>query len=327
MSVLVFTENWEGRFKKSTFEVVSYANEIAKTMGVKTIAIAIGNVSDEDLKLLGKYGAEKVLVVKGEKLNTFVSQAYSSIIAQAAKTVNASVFVLSNTYSGKSIAPGIAVKLKAGLVAGAVALPSSTSPFTVRKKCFSGKALTDVVITSETKVVSLTPNSFKVINNPSAADATIESFNPTIADSDFRCVSKEVKKTSGKIALTEAEIVVSAGRGMKGPENWGMIENLAEALGAATACSKPVADTGWRPHHEHVGQTGITIGPNLYIAIGISGAIQHLAGVSSSKVIVVINSDPEAPFFKAADYGIVGDAFEVVPKLVDAVKKFKAAHN
>lgn len=322
MSVLVFAENWDGKFKKSTFEAVSYANEIAKKISTTVSAIVIGNVSDEDLKNLGKYGATKVLNVKNDKLNTLVPQAYTSIIAEAAQKEAATVVVFSHTYSGKNISGRVAARLKAGLVAGATALPSNTSPFTVRKKCFSGKGLTDVAVTSDIKVLSLTPNAFGVIAGDGSA--SVEAFTPAIKDSDFKTTVKEVKKTSGKIALTEAELVVSAGRGMKGPENWGMIEELANTLGAATACSKPVADIGWRPHHEHVGQTGITIGPNLYIAIGISGAIQHLAGVSSSKTIVAINIDPEAPFFKAADYGVVGDAFEVVPKLLEAVKKFKA---
>jgi len=318
MSVVVFAENWEGKFKKSTFEAVSYANEIAKKLSTTTVAVVIGNVSDDDMKNLGKYGAGKILNVKNDKLNNLVPQAYSSIIAEAAQKESATAVIFSYTYTGKNIAGRVAARLKAGLVAGAIALPTSTSPFTVRKKCFSGKGLTDVVISSDIKVLALTPNAFSVV--AAEGSSTIEAFTPALKDSDLKTTFKEVKKTSGKIALTEAERVVSAGRGLKGPENWGMIEELANLLGAATACSKPVADIGWRPHHEHVGQTGITIGPNLYIAIGISGAIQHLAGVSSSKVIVVINSDAEAPFFKAADYGVVGDAFEVVPRLIEAVK-------
>jgi electron transfer flavoprotein alpha subunit len=325
MSVLVFAENWEGRFKKSTYEAVSYAAEIARQLNTSCTAVVIGAVSEEDKKGLGKYGATKVLSVANDKLKNLEAGVYTHILADAAKSVSATHVVISYTYTGKAIAPRLSVRLKAGLVSGAIALPTSLAPFTVRKKCYSGKGLTDVVINSEIKMVAITPNSYKV--NSGGADAAVEAFSAAIADGEFKVVSKEVKKTSGKIALTEAELVVSAGRGMKGPENWGMIEQLAEALGAATACSKPVADMGWRPHHEHVGQTGITIGPNLYIAIGISGAIQHLAGVSSSKVIVVINSDKEAPFFKAADYGIVGDAFSVVPQLVEAVKKLKAAHN
>ncbi len=325
MSVLVFAENWEGRFKKSTFEAISYAGEIARQMGTSATAVVIGNASDEDMKALGKYGASKVLFLKNDKLNTLEPGVYTSILAQAAKSCEAKVVIISYTYTGKAIAPRIAVRLKGGLVSGAIALPTGLNPFTVRKKCFSGKGLTDVVVNAEVKVIAITPNSYKL--NTGTGEAALEALAFTLNDGDLKVVSKEIKKSSGKVALTEAEIVVSAGRGMKGPENWGMIEQLAEALGAATACSKPVADMGWRPHHEHVGQTGITIGPNLYIAIGISGAIQHLAGVSSSKVIVVINSDAEAPFFKAADYGIVGDAFQIVPQLVEAVKRLKAAHN
>lgn len=322
MSVLVFAENWDGKFKKSTFEAVSYANEIAKKLSTKVTAVVIGNVGNDDLKILGKYGSAKTVNVKNDKLNALVAQAYTSIITELAQKESATVVVFSNTYSGKNISGRVAAKLKAGLVAGAVALPTSTSPFTVRKKCFSGKGLTDVVVTSDIKVIAITPNAIGIVEG--SGEATVETFEPKLNDNDFKTTIKEVKKTSGKIALTEAELVVSAGRGLKAPENWGMVEELATLLGAATACSKPVADIGWRPHHEHVGQTGITIGPNLYIAIGISGAIQHLAGVSSSKIIVVINIDPEAPFFKAADYGVVGDAFEVVPKLIEAVKAFKA---
>jgi electron transfer flavoprotein alpha subunit len=325
MSVLVFAENWEGRFKKSTFEAVSYASEIARQLGTTTTVIAIGNTADEDMKSLGKYGATKVLSVKGDKFTSLEPGVYTSLIAEAAKASQAQVVVVSYTYSGKAIAPRLAIRLKGGLVSGATALPSSLNPFTVRKKCFSGKGFTDVVVNTALKVIAISPNSYQL--NTATGEATVEAFAPAVSDTDFKIVSKELKKTSGKVALTEAEIVVSAGRGLKGPENWGMVEQLAELLGAATACSKPVADIGWRPHHEHVGQTGITISPNLYIAIGISGAIQHLAGVSSSKVIVVINSDAEAPFFKAADYGIVGDAFQVVPQLIEAVKKLKAAHN
>ncbi len=331
MSVIVFAENWDGKFKKSTYEAISYGSEIAKSreLGSGSVtAVVIGNVSDDDMKSLGKYGAQKILSVKNDKLNFLNPSAFASAIAQASQKENAKVVIVSYTYSGRSVAGRVAVRLKAGLVAGAVQLPSSGGGagggFTIRKKCFSGKGLTDVTISSEVKVIGLYPNSFHL--DTGEGSATIESFSPTFSDSDFYSTSKETKKTSRKIALTEAEIVVSAGRGLKGPENWGMIEQLAELLGAATACSKPVADVGWRPHHEHVGQTGITIGPNLYIAIGISGAIQHLAGVSSSKVMVAINTDKEAPFFKAANYGICGDAFEVVPKLIEEIKKFKSAH-
>jgi electron transfer flavoprotein alpha subunit len=326
MPVLVFAENWDGRFKKSTFEAISYANEIAKQLGTTTTAISIGNVPENDLAQLGNFGASKILNVNNPKLNGFIAQAFSSAIAQAAKDEGASVVVVSNTYTGKTLAPRLSVKLKAGLAAGVIALPVSTdTSFLVRKKVFSGKGFADVSISSAIKILSLTPNAFTVIKTDNKSSVT--SYSPSIVESDFRVVTKEVVKASGKIALTEAEVVVSAGRGLKGPENWPMIEELASLLGAATACSKPVADIDWRPHHEHVGQTGKTISPNLYLAIGISGAIQHLAGVNSSKVIVVINKDPEAPFFKAADYGIVGDAFEVVPKLIEAVKAYKANHS
>ena len=324
MSVLVFAENWDGKFKKSTYEAISYGSEIAKQVGGNVTAVVIGNVSNEDMKLLGKYGAQKVLSVKNDKLNALNPSAFASAIAQASQKENAKVIIVSYTYSGRSVAGRVAVKLKAGLIAGAIALPSSTSPFTIRKKCFSGKGLTDVTISSEVKIIGLYPNSFHL--DTGEGSVAIENFSPSFSDSDFNSTFKETKKTSDKIVLTEAEIVVSGGRGLKGPENWGMIEQLAELLGAATSCSKPVADVGWRPHHEHVGQTGITIAPNLYIAIGISGAIQHLAGVNSSKVMVAINTDKEAPFFKAANYGICGDAFEVVPKLIEEIKKFKSAH-
>ncbi len=325
MSVLVFAENWEGKFKKSTFEAVSYAHALAGQLSTTTTAVVIGNFTESDLGVLGKYGADKVLLVKDDKLNTLSAQAWTAVVAAAAQKESAKVIVFSYTYSGKNMAGRVAARLKAGLVAGAIAIPSSLTPFTVRKKCYSGKGLTDVVVSSEIKILALTPNAFGIV--PSETTVQIESFGSPCKDSDFKTSVKEVKKTSGKIPLTEAELVVSAGRGLKGPENWGMIEELATVLGAATACSKPVADIGWRPHHEHVGQTGITIGPNLYIAIGISGAIQHLAGVSSSKVIVVINMDPEAPFFKAADYGVCADAFEVVPRLTESVKKFKTSHS
>ncbi len=319
--VLVYTESWEGKFKKSTYEAVSYASEVAKKLNVQVVAVSIGNVSAEDLASLGKYGASKVLNAKGDV--TLQPGTYASILAEAASKTGAKAIILSHTYTGKAVAPRLAVRLKAGCVSGAVQLPASVSPFTVRKKCYSNKAFTDVTVQSPVAIIAITPNSFQLIATDGTA--TVEDFTGG-QDSSAKLVLKETKKATGKVALTEAEIVVSGGRGLKGPENWGMIEELAGLLGAATACSKPVADIDWRPHHEHVGQTGITIGPNLYIAIGISGAIQHLAGVSSSKVIVVINSDKEAPFFKAADYGIVGDAFEVVPRLIAAVKKFKTAH-
>jgi electron transfer flavoprotein alpha subunit len=324
MSVLVYAEHADGKFKKSTFEVLSYAYAIASKTGTTVTAVSIGDVTQEELAQLARYGASGILNVSLERLRTFANQAYASVIAEAAKAEAAKVIVLSASFSGKGLAPRIAVKLNAGYVDGAIALPDMSNGFTVRKGAFSGKAFADVSLTSDVKIITLVPNSYEVKENQQAV--SIVDFNPVVADSDFATMVKDIIRASNKVSLPEAELVVSAGRGLKGPENWGMIEELAGLLGAATACSKPVSDAHWRPHEEHVGQTGIAVSPNLYIAIGISGAIQHLAGVSSSKVIVVINKDPEAPFFKAADYGIVGDAFEVVPQLIQAIKEFKAAH-
>lgn len=321
MSVLVYVEQADGKFKKSVFEAVSYAKAIADKLSTNLTAISIGNVTESELKELGKYGASKVLTVNTDQLKSFVNQAYASIIAGATEKEGANVVVLSNSFSGKGLAPRIAVKLKAGLVDGAVELPQTDGNFAVKKVAFSGKAFATIELTSAIKVIALNPNAFGVKEN--ATDPIIENFSADIKQSDLSTVIKDIIRATDKISLPDAELVVSAGRGLKGPENWGMIEELANLLGAATACSKPVSDAGWRPHEEHVGQTGIAISPNLYIAIGISGAIQHLAGVSSSKVIVVINKDPEAPFFKVADYGIVGDAFDVVPKLIEALKAHK----
>ncbi|TAE38403.1 MAG: electron transfer flavoprotein subunit alpha/FixB family protein [Sphingobacteriales bacterium] len=323
MSVLVYIENTEGKFKKSGFEVLSYAKAIANQLNTNLIALSIGNVADDDLKSLGNYGADKVLTVNHQNLKSFVNQAYSAIIAQAAKNLDASVVVLSNSFTGKGLAPRIAVKLQAGLVDGAISLPDmAEGKFVVKNNVFSSKAIAFVEITSAIKVLALMPNAYKVVET--GGQATVENFDYQANESDFKTIIKEIVKASDKVSLPDAEIVVSAGRGLKGPENWGMIEELAALLGAAVACSKPVSDAHWRPHEEHVGQTGITVSPNLYIAIGISGAIQHIAGVSSSKIIVVINSDANAPFFKVADYGIVGDAFELVPQLIAAVKALKS---
>lgn len=323
MSVLVYVENAGGKFKKSTFEVVSYAASVSKQLNTDLIAISIGNVEQADLSKLGNYGAKKILNVNNDQLKSFVNQAYASIIASTAKKEHASVVVLSNSFTGKGLAPRVAVKLGAGLADSAVELPKiENNSFILKKTAFSGKAFASVELTSEIKVIALNPNSYQVIESPESA--VIENFVPELQQTDFSTIVSEIVRASDKIALPDAELVVSAGRGLKGPENWGMIEELANTLGAATACSKPISDAGWRPHEEHVGQTGIAVSPNLYIAIGISGAIQHLAGVSSSKTIVVINKDPEAPFFKVADYGIVGDAFEVVPKLINAIKAYKA---
>lgn len=323
MSVLVYAENAAGKFKKSTYEVISYAKAIADQNNTTLTVISIGDVDAADLAAFGKYGAAKVLNVSADKLKTFVNQAYASVIAEAARKEGADVVVLSNSFSGRGLAPRVGVKLQAGVADGAVALPETTGgKFTVKKTAFSGKAFATVELTSANKVIALTPNSYKVVEG--GADAAVEDFTVETKESDFAAMVKDIVRAADKVSLPDAEIVVSGGRGLKGPENWHLVEELADLLGAATACSKPVSDAGWRPHSEHVGQTGIAVSPNLYIAVGISGAIQHLAGISSSKVIVVINKDGDAPFFKVADYGIVGDVFEVLPKLIAAVKEFKA---
>ena len=322
MSVLVYVEHTDGNFKKSIFELVSYGRSLANLLQTSLTAISIGDVSDDALSSLGKYGVDKVLKVEGDQVKQFVNAAYAAVIAQAAQQQASKVILLSNSFSGKGLAPRVAAKLQAAYADGAVALPELKGTHLILKKtAFSGKAFALVELQAENKVISLVPNSYQMIENPK--DVIIEGFTPDIPAGDFNTLVEELVRASDKVSLADAEIVVSGGRGLKGPENWGLIEDLAEALGAATACSKPVSDSGWRPHEEHVGQTGLAISPNLYIAIGISGAIQHLAGVSASKTIVVINKDPEAPFFKVADYGIVGDAFEVVPKLTAAIKAFK----
>lgn len=322
MAVLVYTENWEGTFKKLSFELVSYASKIAEMMNTSTSVVSIGNVEDNELLKLGDYGATRILKSEGDQFKYLDNQVYSKIIAQAAEKTEADVIVLSHNNAGKALAPGIAVKLKAALGSGLTKLPSSTDPFTVYKKVFSGKAFANIVLNSNVKVLTLAQNSFELIQVENRA--AIEAFTPEVNDADFKTRVKDVQKQKGKIILTDAEIVVSGGRGMKSPENWGPIEELAEELGAATACSRPVSDEGWRPHEEHTGQTGKIIAPNLYIAVGISGAIQHLAGVSSSKYIVAINTDPDAPIFEAADYGILGDAMKVLPQFITAVKEAKS---
>lgn len=323
MSVLVYIENTEGQFKKSAFEAVSYAKALADLMGTQLSAVSIGDVSEDELGKAGHYGASNVFNVSSAQLKTFVNQAYASVIASVARKDGATIVVISNSFSGKGLAPRVAAKLSAAFADGAVELPVvSGNTLRVKKTAFSGKAFAITELIAENKVIALNPNSFEL--RETGKNATIEDFTAETGSNDFAAVVAEIVRASNKISLPDAEIVVSAGRGLKGPENWKMIEELAEALGAATACSKPVSDAGWRPHEEHVGQTGISVSPNLYIAIGISGAIQHLAGVSSSKNIVVINKDPDAPFFKVADYGIVGDAFEVVPKITAAVKALKA---
>ncbi len=314
--VLVFIDHADGHIKKTSFEAASYAAAVAKQLGTSAEGILLGTVND-DVASLGNYGITKVHTLTDAALNNFDAQIYAKIMAQAAE--NADVIVISNNTTGKAVAPRLSVRLKAGLVSGAIALPDTSNGFTVKKTVFSGKAFANINVTTAKKIIALNPNSFNVATTDGTAEVAPLSITADAAK--VQVVSTDVVK--GEIPLSEAEIVVSGGRGLKGPENWGPIEELAKLLGAATACSRPVADIGWRPHHEHVGQTGLAIAPNLYIAVGISGAIQHLAGVNRSKTIVVINKDPEAPFFKAADYGIVGDAFEVMPKIIEAVKKLK----
>lgn len=318
MSVLIFIATAEGHVKKASLEALTYGADVAGMLGMPAEAVVAGPVS-EDLSALGRYGIKKIYHINNPLLAQFDSQTYTSVIAQVAEQTGANVIVFSNNVDGKAIAPRLSARLKAGLVSGAVALPDIKNGFVVMKNVFSGKAFAYVAINTEIKIISLNPNAYKTEAREGVAE---------VVPFDAAPVTPKVKvvatnKVSGEVPLTEADIVVSAGRGLKGPENWGMVEDLAKALHAALACSRPVADAHWRPHNEHVGQTGTAIAPSLYIAIGISGAIQHLAGVNRSKVIVVINKDPEAPFFKAADYGIVGDAFEVVPKITEAVKKLK----
>ena len=317
MSVLIYAENHNGKFPKSALEAVSYGAEVAAMLGTDAIAVTCGTINGDGG--LGNAGASKVLVANAPASD---SQIMSKLVLSAAAQTGANVIIFSHDIGGKMIAPRVAARLDAGLVPGATALPSTD--FVVRKNVFSGKAIAEVAINTANKVITVLPNSLGIKNT--GATAAVEAFAFDAGAS--RITVKEVKSENkdGEIPLPEAELVVSAGRGMKGPEHWGPIEELAKVLGATTACSRPVSDIGWRPHHEHVGQTGVTIRPNLYIAVGISGAIQHLAGVNGSKTIVVINKDPEAPFFKAADYGIVGDAFEVLPKIIEAAKAFKAAH-
>ncbi|WGD33613.1 electron transfer flavoprotein subunit alpha/FixB family protein [Olleya sp. YS] len=319
MSVLVYTESENGSFKKTAFEVASYAKAVADQMGTTVTAVAI---NANDTSELGTYGVDKVLNVSNDALKNFNAKSYASVVAQAAKQEDAKVIVVSQTADSKYLAPILAVSLEAGYASNVVEVPTSTSPFTVKRTAFTNKAFNMTTIDTDVKVVGVSNNSFGLVEN--SGSATAEDFSPSLPESGVSVES--VDKATDKVTIADAEIVVSAGRGMKGPENWGMIEELADVLGAATACSKPVSDLGWRPHSEHVGQTGKPVASNLYIAIGISGAIQHLAGINASKVKVVVNTDPEAPFFKAADYGVVGDAFEVVPQLIEKLKAFKAAN-
>ena len=318
MSVLVYLDQSEGQIKKSSLEAAYYGGKVAEQLGTSAEAIVLGNVTD-DLAALGKYGLKKIHIVKNDQLNHLDAQLFTKIIADATKAIGAKVIVFSNNLNGKAIAPRLSARMKAGLVSGAISLPDTASGFVVKKNVFSGKAFANISINTDVKIISLSPNSFNIVTGEGTAE--VVEFSATIDAAKVQVTN--TSKVEGEVPLAEAELVISGGRGLKGPENWGLVTDLAKLLGASTACSRPVADIGWRPHHEHVGQTGLAIAPNLYFAIGISGSIQHLAGVNRSKVIVVINKDPEAPFFKAADYGIVGDAFEVMPKIIDAVKKLK----
>ncbi|MEZ4778856.1 MAG: electron transfer flavoprotein subunit alpha/FixB family protein [Flavobacteriaceae bacterium] len=317
MSVLVYTESEGGKFKKNAQEVVSYAKGIADSMGTSVTAITI---NAENVPELGKYGASKVLEVANDTLKNFNAEAYAGVISQAALKEGSKVVIVSSSANSKFIAPLLAVELQAGYVPNVTALPESTAPFKVKHTVFSNKAFSITEIKTDVKLVGLAKNAFGV--KETETSVATENFSPKVNFGNVETVS--IDKATDKVSIADAEIVVSGGRGLKGPENWGMVEELAGVLGAATACSKPVSDMGWRPHSEHVGQTGKPVASNLYIAIGISGAIQHLAGINSSKVKVVINNDAEAPFFKAADYGIVGDAFEVVPQLIEKLKEFKS---
>jgi len=319
MSVLVYTENWDGKFKKLSFELVSYATRVAEMLNTSCIALSIGNVDDAELIKLGSYGAQKILSVNSDNLKVFDTQNYTEAIAQVAKNNDAKVVVISNNNVGKAVAPRLSVKLKAALAAGVNGLPLSTNPFTVRKRAFSGGAIAHVVLKTDVKIVTLPQNSVDVTETP--VNAEVEKISISLPEP--KTVVKDVQKQAGKLLLTDAEIVVSGGRGMKSPDNWGPLVELAELLGGATACSRPVSDEGWRPSEEHTGQTGKIIAPNLYIAVGISGATQHIAGVSGSKYIVAINNDKSAPIFEVAQYGIVGDAQKVLPKLVEAVREIK----
>lgn len=320
MSVLIFIDQADGHIKKASLEALTYGADLAKQTGTTAEALVLGTIT-EDIASLGKYGISKVQQVSNPLLNHLDAQVFAAVIAKAVEATGATVVVFSHTQTGKAIAPRVAAALKAGIVAGAIALPDTSNGFIVKKSVFSGKAFANVNISSAIKVISLNPNSYKTVAGEGSAE--VSELNIPVPESKIKITA--VNKVSGEVPLTEADIVVSGGRGLKGPENWGILEDLAHTLHAATACSRPVADSHWRPHHEHVGQTGVQVAPNLYIALGISGAIQHLAGVNRSKTIVVINKDPEAPFFKAADYGIVGDVFEVVPKLTEEIKKMQAA--
>jgi electron transfer flavoprotein alpha subunit len=321
MSVLVYTENWDGKFKKLSFELVSYASSLADLLKTSVTAVTIGKADDDELKKLGEFGAAKILNITCPQLTFLDNQAYAKIISETAHAENSDIIIFSNNNTGKALAPRVAVRLKAGLASGVNRLPSGIDPFVISKRSFSGNAYAHIVLKTAKKVITLSQNSFDLMKRPTGAvPITIEA---AIDGSVIKTKVSETHKQTGKIVLTDANIVISGGRGMKSPDNWGPLVELADLLGGATACSRPVSDEGWRPHEEHTGQTGKIIAPNLYIAVGISGATQHLAGISSSKYIVAINSDKDAPIFEAAQYGIVGDAMKVLPRLVDAVRSIR----
>jgi len=322
MSVLVYLENWDGKFKKLSFELVSFASKVAEMLDIQAIALSIGKVDASELEKLATYGASRVITVENDIIKAFDDQVYTAMITEVAQKIGAKVLVLSNNNTGKALAPRLSVRLKAGVASGVSKLPVSVNPFIVYKKVFSGKAFANVAIKTDIKILTLSQNSFELVESPKAYAAEKMEIHPD--GSLMKTQVKEVQKQSGKILITDADIVVSGGRGMKSPDNWGPLVELADLLGAATACSRPVSDEGWRSHDEHTGQTGKIIAPNLYFAIGISGATQHLAGISSSKFIVAINTDKDAPIFEAAQYGIVGDALKVLPKLVEAVREMKS---
>jgi len=321
MAVLLFAENSQGVFKKAVFEAATYGYDLAQKLGTELYAVSVGQVNDEELAGLGAYGVSKVYKVSNSSLNSFGNTAYAAAVSSVAKSIGADVVVMTQSYNGRAVAPRVAVKLEAAPLSGVIKLVDPSNGYVTEKMAFSGKGVETLKPNTNKLVITVKVNGYKIEEN--ATSASIEAYDFKPSSSSLDTIAKEIIKASEGISLTEADSVVSAGRGMKGPKEWGIIEELASLIGAATACSKPVADMHWRPHHEHVGQTGIQIAPNLYIAIGISGAIQHLAGVSSSKHIVVINKDSEAPFFKIADYGVVGDLFVVVPKLIEAIKKYK----
>ncbi len=321
MSVLVYTENWDGKFKKLSFELVSYAAGLAKMTGTSVTAVSMGRVEDSELKKLGDFGAAKIVNVNNDQFVALDSQAYASVLADVAVKEGSKVIIIANNNTGKAIAPRISVRLKAGVGSGVSRLPLNLNPFTVYKRTYSGNAFAHLVIKSDVKILTIAQNSFDLVTAPNTA--IIENYPASVDASLVKTVVTNVEKQTGKMLLTDADIVVSGGRGMKSSDNWGPLVELADLLGGATACSRPVSDEGWRPHGEHTGQTGKIIAPNLYIAIGISGATQHLAGISSSKFIVAVNTDKDAPIFEAAQYGIIGDALKILPKLVEVVKEFK----